>query len=77
MKPLILSILILSSCTCPPKKSDGSSGGPCKYVGPAISGNIGFQGVTVGITLWGDTQPHAPTVEIPVNPHDAPFPVTK
>lgn len=66
-------ILWLSACTCPPKLADGTKP-PCRYVGPAVSGTVGFQGVTVGITLWGDATPKAPTVEIPVNAHD-PIPV--
>lgn len=66
---LFAVILLLSSCTCPPKNPDGTKP-PCRYVGPAVSGVLGFQGVTVGITLWGDTNPKAPAVTIPVNKHD-------
>lgn len=73
--PILLSaaILALSSCVCPPKNADGSKPA-CRYVGPAVSGTVGFQGVSVGVTLWGDTTPKAPTVEIPVNVHD-PLPI--
>lgn len=63
------AILLLSNCTCPPKNADGTKP-PCRYVGPAISGNVGFQGVTVGITLWGDVPPNEPTVTIPINQPD-------
>lgn len=77
MKTILLFLLtlihFLSGCSCPPKNPDGTKP-PCRYVGPAISGTVGFQGVSVGITLWGDTTPKAPTVEIPVNVH-APLPI--
>ena len=69
----ILTLIFFSGCTCPPKLADGTKPS-CKYVGPAISGTVGFQGVSVGITLWGDTTHKAPTVDIPVNIHD-PLPV--
>jgi len=73
MRYLLPILFLIPACTCPPKLPDGTRL-PCKYYGPAISGTVGFQGVSVGITLWGDTTPKAPTIEIPVNVHD-PVPV--
>ena len=69
----IITMIFFSSCTCPPKLADGTNP-PCRYVGPAISGTVGFQGFSVGITLWGDTTPKATTIELPVNVHD-PIPI--
>ena len=61
MKRLI-PIILLTSCKCPPPVNGVKQ--PCVYVGPAISGSVGFQGVTVGVTLWGDpsTKPTVPLV---------------
>ena len=67
-------ILLLSGCKCPPPLPDGTKQ-PCKYVGPAITGTVGFQGVSVGLTLWGEDASKAPYVVFPQNPHD-PEPVT-
>ena len=73
MRYLLPLLILIPSCTCPPKLADGTKP-PCKYVGPAISGVVGFQGVSIGLTLWGDTTPKAPTIEIPINVHD-PVPI--
>ncbi len=69
--PLLLCaiILLLSSCSCPPKNPDGSSGGKCVYIGPSITVSLGYKSsILLGATIWGD--PAYPPVNIPVNKHD-------
>ena len=58
----LLPLLLLTSCQCPQPINGIKQ--PCHYVGPAISGSVGFNGVTVGVTLWGDptTKPAVPIV---------------
>ena len=63
----------LTSCVCP-KNADGTKNGPCKYVGPAITGTVSFNNVGLSITAWGEgVKPTAPLevpstlVGIPVN----------
>ena len=73
MKSLAILLFILTSCTCPPKLADGTKQ-PCRWWGPSVSGVIGWQGVSLGITVFGDTTPKAPSVEIPINKHD-PLPI--
>jgi len=69
--PILLcaAILALSGCTCPPKNADGTKP-PCRWWGPSISGVVGWQGVSLGLTVFGEAPPKAPTVEIPINVHD-------
>jgi hypothetical protein len=67
MKKLLILILLIPSCTCPPKLADGTKP-PCRYVGPSIQGSVGFSGVSVGLTLYGE--PSLPTIVIPINKHD-------
>ena len=68
----LLTLICFTSCQCPPKNLDGTKSGPCKYVGPSIQGSIGFSGVSVGLTLFGE--PSLPTIVIPINKHD-PLPI--
>ena len=74
--PLLLCaiILLLSGCKCPPPLPDGTKPA-CVYVGPSITGSVGFKGVSVGLTLWSEDTSKAPYVIFPVNKHD-PEPVT-
>ena len=65
--PAILLVLAFPSCQCP-KNADGTKSGPCRYVGPSIQGSVGFNGVSVGLTLYGE--PSLPTIVIPINKHD-------
>lgn len=69
MKFLIAFTLWLSACKCPPPLTDGTKPS-CVYVGPAITGSVGFKGVSVGLTLWGEDTSKAPYVVFPQNPHD-------
>lgn len=47
MKPSILFLsMLLSACVT-------DANGTKRYVGPTISGSIGFNGVSVGVTLVG------------------------
>ena len=50
----LLLLLSLVSCQCPPPLPNGTKQ-PCQYVGPNITGSVGFHGVSVGVTLWGKT----------------------
>jgi|GEM_PF-5949359 len=58
---LLLSavLLLVPSCSCPPKNADGTKP-PCRYVGPAISAS--FQGVTVAFWNNGEPSPRGPIV---------------
>lgn len=58
----LITIFSLASCKCPPP-IDGVKQ-PCQYVGPSVSGSIGFQGITVGLKLWS-ADDHTGTITIP------------
>jgi len=64
----LITLIFFASCQCPPKNLDGAKSGPCKYVGPSIQGSVGFNGVSVGLTLYG--QPSMPSIVIPIDRHD-------
>ena len=64
----LITLIFFASCKCPPPNPDGTKSDPCRYVGPSIQGSVGFNGVSVGLTLYGE--PSLPTIVIPINKHD-------
>jgi hypothetical protein len=61
MKPILLSLSLVLSLALPACVTDAQ--GHRHYAGPTISGSLGFNGVSLGLTLVGDSA--LPPVALP------------